>query len=178
MSCSSESRNAHKLGCSGVSQAVTPSDQPSPAVQEEIQAAAVISCPPAEGGAAAAASAVTEEGVGIAESGLAAESVSTEESGLTADSCVPPAATRVACVKCMRTFVSARNLRDHINIVHADYTGQLGRSVFLYKFHRVVRLIRFPSYSVCTEVRGTNSVLLNFRFLNPFFDANLKIFLL
>jgi hypothetical protein len=173
------------LGCSGVSQAVTLPDQadcqPSPAVQEEIEAA------PAEVGAAAA---VTEEGValpataesvGIAGSGIAAESVSTEEGGPIAnhtDSCVPPAATRVACVKCMRTFVSARNLRDHMNIVHADYTGQLGRSVFLYKFHRVVRLIRFPSYSVCTEVRGTNSVLLNFRFLNPFFDANLKIFLL
>ncbi len=138
MSCSSESRNAHKLSCSGVSQAVTLSDQPSPAVQEEIEAA------PAEVGAAAAAASVTEEGVslpagaaaaesvGIAESGVAAESVATEEGGpIPSDSCVPPAATRVACVKCMRTFVSARNLRDHMNIVHADYTGELGRSVFL-----------------------------------------------
>ncbi len=138
ISCSSESRNAHKLSCSGVSQAITSSDQPSP-VQEEIEAA------PAEVGAVAASAAVMEEGVslpagaataesvGIAGSGVAAESVSTEEGGPTADSCqscVPPAATRVACVKCMRTFVSARNLRDHMNIVHADYTGELGWLVF------------------------------------------------
>jgi hypothetical protein len=138
MSCSSESRNAHKLSCSGVSQALTLPDQadgqPSPAVQEEIQAV------PTEVGATAA---VTEEGValpataesvGLAGSGVAAESVSTEEGGPIPDSCVPPAAARVACVKCMRTFVSARNLRDHMNIVHADYTGELGRSVFFKKF--------------------------------------------
>jgi hypothetical protein len=120
------------LCCSGVSQAVAVADQPSSAVQEETEAA------PAEVGAVAAAAAVPEEGValsataesvGLAESGVAVESVATEEGGPIADHTLP-VATRVACVKCMRTFVSARNLRDHMNIVHADYTGELGRSFF------------------------------------------------
>lgn len=65
-----------------------------------------------------------------------------EESGTThratPPGCTSPlvvaAAPRVFCDKCKRPFASARNLRDHMNIVHADHDSLLDSLVEKYSF--------------------------------------------
>jgi len=138
------------------SPAVPPSDQalgqPCPAVQEEGEAVTANSVPTAENAASenrdvTAASEVSSLGAAIsdsdaksmtatAERAVTTTSVATEDSADMADSVdqsdssVLPAASRVVCLKCMRTFVSARNLRDHMNIVHADHVSVQGNGYF------------------------------------------------
>ena len=61
----------------------------------------------------------------------------------------PPPPPRVVCETCRRPFANAKNLRDHMNIVHADHESLLGVKEFgLIKYRQVSYVMSLWSFYI------------------------------